>query len=245
MIRHLYIVKRNGDVLYRRSYEGETSKETLEIPSFVKNSSVLFHSQSSVSSERAYTLEHNDDLWVYAFFHPFSLLALADRDQPLPPLKNMILSLGRAILRQLGNVAESWEGSIAEIVDLNDICDDYVALDLKPTRKSMVKKLHKIVNSALERPEIAFVGIFDSSGKMICGNVPDIHLFRLEVEITQGSIKPMVDIAPTSISTGEGKMQMLRVNSLTVVVAALPDESPLHAVGVIGEVAHQVNKILS
>jgi hypothetical protein len=205
----------------------------------------LFHSRDSTSSERVYTLEYNDSLWAYSFFHSFVLLALTHADDALVPLKSMVLSLGRAVAHEYSGVIDSWTGSMAEIVDMNDLCDKYINLDIGPAKESLVKKINKVVYSALERPEIAFVGVFDSSGKMLSGNVPELHLFRIEVEITQGTIKPMMDIAPTTINSGDDKLQMLRVNSLTVVVAAQIGESPLHAIGVVGEIAHEVNELIS
>ena len=53
-----------------------------------------------------------------------------------------------------------------------------------------------------------------------------------------------MDIAPTSISSGDNTIQMLRVNSLTVAVATLPTESTLNAISVVGEIAHALNELL-
>jgi hypothetical protein len=57
------------------------------------------------------------------------------------------------------------------------------------------------------------------------------------VEISQGVIKPVMDIVPTSVNSGDYKLQMLRVNSLTVVVASQANESTLRAVAVVAEIA--------
>ena len=244
MVRCLYIVKSNGDPVYRRSYE-EDDSVNCTIPSFVRHSVALFHSRDSTSSERVYTLEHNDDLWAYSFFNSFVLLALTNNEDSLVPLKSMVQSLGRAISHQYGDVLSSWSGSMAEIVDMNNLCDNYTAMNMGPAKEAHITKIRKLVDKSLERPEIAFIGVFDPSGKMVSGNVPELHLFRIEVEITQGTVKPIMDIAPTAINSGDDRLQMLRVNSLTVVVAAQPEESPLYAIGAIGEIAHDINEIIS
>ena len=133
---------------------------------------------------------------------------------------------------------------MSEIVDIDDLIDQYISFNLGPPSKKLLKKIEKQIDKALLKPEIAFVGVFESSGKMIQGNIPDTHLFRIEVEISQGSINPVMDIVPTSINSGDYKLQMLRVNSRTVVVASQATESTLRAVAVVGEIAHSLHKLM-
>ena len=127
---------------------------------------------------------------------------------------------------------------MSEIVDIDDLIDQYIAVNLGPPTKGLLKKIEKQINGALLKPEIAFAGVFDANGKMIEGNIPPAHLFRIEVEISQGVIKPIMDIVPTSVNSGDYKLQMLGVNSLTVVVASQSNESTLRAVSVVAEIAH-------
>ena len=215
------------------------------LPAFVRNSVVLFHSRTSTSSERVYTLEYEKSVWAYAFFHSFVLVTHSSQGRHIAPMKNMMLALGRNLMSQYGEMIRSWSGSMSEIVDLDSLVDEYTSVSLMEPSESLLSSIDKLVDSALEHPEISFVGVFDSSGKMLRGNVPESHLFRLEVEISQGSIRPVMDIVPTSVSTGEHKVQMLRVNMLTVAVAAAPTESTLHAVSLIGELANSLNELLS
>ena len=244
MIRCVYIVKSDGEPVYRRSYEEETDPASCDVPSFVRNSVALFASRPTTSSERAYHLENDGAIWTYAFFHDFALVALSSKGQSLAPLKSQVLSLGRAVAHQLGDVVRSWGGSMADIVDLNELCDSYVSVDMGPADASLKRRIRKIVDSALEKPEIGFVGVFDSRGDLIGGNVPEIHLFRIEVEIAQGVIKPVTDIAPTTITSGDDKIQMLRVSSFTVVAASQEGESPLHAIGVVSDLAYSLDGAL-
>ena len=240
MLRSLYIVKSDGDPLYGRSFEEESVVDLKSLPLYVRNSAALFHSRSSTSSERVYMLEYEESVWSYAFFHSFVLVALSDKSENSADLKNVMLSLGRSIAHRFGDMITSWSGSMSEIVDIDDLIDQYISVNLGPPSKKLLKKIEKQVNKALLKPEIAFVGVFNANGKMIQGNVPETHLFRIEVEVSQGSIKPVMDIVPTSVNSGDYKLQMLRVNSLTVVVASQATESTLRAVAVVGEIAHSL-----
>ncbi|TFF91921.1 hypothetical protein EU546_08045 [Candidatus Thorarchaeota archaeon] len=245
MIRCVHVVKSDGEPVYRRDYDDGSSSEASDVPSYVRNSVALFASRPTTSSERAYLLEHDGDVWTYAFFHDFALVVLSDKDQSITPLKSLVLSLGRAVAHQYGEMIRSWGGSMAEVVDLNSLCDRYVGVDIGPADDALVGKIRKIVDSALEHPEIAFVGVFDSHGSMVGGNVPESHLFRIEVEIAQGVVAPVIDIAPTAINSGDDKIQMLRVNSFTVVAASQIGESSLHAISTVSDLAHSLEEALS
>jgi hypothetical protein len=243
-IRSLYIVTSDGDLLYGRSFEDDSSVDMKKLPTFVRTSVVLFHSRSSTSSERVYTQEHEESVWAYAFFPSFVLVTHTSQGQHIAPMKNMMLALGRNLMSQYGDTIHSWTGSMSEIVDFDSLIDDYVSVSLAAPSESLLNSIDKLLDSAMEHQEISFVGVFDSSGKMLRGNVPEVHLFRLEVEISQGTIKPVLDIVPTSVSSGEHKVQMLQVNTLTIAVAADPSESALHAVSLVGELANSLNELL-
>jgi hypothetical protein len=245
MIRCLYIVTSDGDPLYGRSFDEDSCIDLKVLPTFVRNSVVLFHSRPSTSSERVYTLEHEESVWAYAFFHSFVLVAYSPQGQHIAPMKNMLLALGRSLLSQYGDTIRSWSGSMSEIVDLDSLVDDYTSVSLSTPSESLLDSIDELIDSAMEHQEISFVGVFDSSGKMLRGNVPEAHLFRLEVEISQGAIKTVMDIVPTCVSSGDHKVQMLQVNMLTIAVAANPSESTLHAVSLVGEIAHSLNELLS
>ncbi|MHA3962291.1 MAG: hypothetical protein AM325_002020 [Candidatus Thorarchaeota archaeon SMTZ1-45] len=245
MIRCIYIIKRDGDPLHGRSFEDDTCLNLDALPSYVRNAVVMMQSSSSTSSDRVYTLEFDGSLWAYSFFHSFALISLASKDQSMSQLKNIMSSLGRAIAHQFGDLVESWSGTMSDIVDVNSLIDNYVALDLDRPSKKVLKVIDGLVSKALKQPEIAFVGIFDSEGDMISGTVPDLYLFRIQVEISQGVIKPVMDIVPSTIKAGDHTLQMFNVNSLTVVVASQPGESNLHAISTVGEIAHALNEKLS
>ena len=245
MIQCVYIVKRNGEPLHGRSFEDDTCTDPHALPSYVRNSVVMMQSSSSTSPDRVYTLDLNDCVWAYSFFHSFALISLASKDQSIPQLKNIMSSLGRAILHQFGELIASWSGNMSDVIDLNSLIDNYVALDLNRPSSKKMKTIENLVSKTLKQPEIAFVGIFDAEGEMISGNVPDLYLFRIQVEISQGVIKPVMDIVPSTLKAGDHTLQLLKVNSITVVAASQPGESNLHAVSTVGEIAHELNVTLS
>jgi len=244
VIQCLYILKSDGEPLFWKSLDDNVCIDLDNIPHYVKNSVALFHARSSTSSEKVYTLQHEDCIWAYAFFRSFVLVALIPHGSNLVNVKYMLLSIGRKIAHEYGSSINSWNGGISEITHIQDIIDQYTSIDLSPLSTETLEKIDLLITKALERPEIAFVGIFDSRGKMVRGNVPELHLFRIAVEVSQGVIKPVMDIAPTSINSGDNKVQMLRVNSLTVAAAALPTESTLNAISTVGELAHALNELV-
>ncbi len=245
MIRQVYMVKNDGDPLFGRSIEDDVSLDPTSLPSLVRNSVTMMQSSSRTTSDRVYTLELDDCVWAYSFFHSFALVSMTSRDQSISQLKNIMSSLGRALDHQFGEMIENWNGSMSDIVEMNSLIDNYVALDLNRPSAKILRIIEKLVNKTLKQPEIAFVGVFDSEGSIIAGNVPDLYLFRIQVEISQGVIKPVIDIVPSTISAGDHILQMLKVNSLTVVVASQPSESNLHAVSAAGEIAFTLNESLS
>ncbi|MFW9793484.1 MAG: hypothetical protein ACFFEE_04220 [Candidatus Thorarchaeota archaeon] len=239
------MVKNDGEPLYGRSIEDALYVDPASLPPIVRSSVAMMQSSSSTTSERVYTLEMDDRVWAYSFFHSFALVSLATQDQSLSQLKNIMSSLGRALVHQFGDVIDSWSGSMSDIVDINKLIDNYLSLDLSRPSSKIKKQIERLVNKALKQPEIAIVGVFDSEGELIQGNVPEVYLFRIQVEITQGVIKPVMDIVPSTISAGDHKLQMLKVHSLTVVVASQPGESNLNAVSTVGEIAHALYEKLS
>ena len=245
MIRSVYMVKNDGDPLYGRSIEDNTPIDLNSLPLLVRNSVVMMQSTSSTSSDRVYLLEMGDCIWAYSFYHSFALVSMASKDQSISQLKNIMISLGRAIAYEYREIIDTWSGSMSEIVDLNILIDNYVSFDLDRPSGKILKLIERLVNKALKQPEIAFVGVFDSEGELLRGNVPEVYLFRIQVEITQGVIKPIMDIAPSTISAGDHVLQMLKANALTIVVASQPSESNLQAVSLVGEIAHKLNTKMS
>ncbi|MFW9788543.1 MAG: hypothetical protein ACFFE2_11780 [Candidatus Thorarchaeota archaeon] len=245
MIRCVYMVKKGGDPLYGRSFEDEACLDLATLPSYVRTSVVMMQSSSSTSPDRVYTLEIEENIWSYQFFPTFALISMASNDQPLTQLKNFMQSLGRAIEHEFGDIIDSWNGSMSDIADINAMIDRYLSVDFNQPSKKMIRIMERLVDKVLKQPEIAFVGVFDSEGNLLAGNVPETYIFRIQVEIAQGVISPVMDIAPSTVRAGDHVLQMLKARSLTVVVASQPAESNLSAVSTVSEIAHTLYDKLS
>lgn len=245
MIRYVYMVSKGGEPLYGRSLEDDVVIDLTSLPSYVRNSVVMMQSSSSISSERVYTLEMQDCVWSYTFFPSFALISMSSTDQSLTHVKNLMQSLGRAIAHEYGNLIDSWSGSMSDIADINALIDNYLSVDLNRPSAKILRMIERLVDKALKQPEIAFVGVFDSEGELLKGNVPEVYMFRIQVEISQGVITPVMDIAPSTVTSGNHVLQMLKAHSLTVVVAAQPSESNLHAISTVSDIAHSLYEKLS
>ncbi|MFW9806527.1 MAG: hypothetical protein ACFFFK_07345 [Candidatus Thorarchaeota archaeon] len=245
MIRCVYMVNKDGDSLYRRSFEEDACIDPDSLPSYVRNSVIMMQSSSSTSSDRVYTLEMEDCIWSYMFYSTFALVSLSSKDQHLTKLKNLMQSLGHALDHEYGNLIDSWNGSMSDIADITALIDDYLSVSFDKPSAKILKRIEQIVDKTLKQPEIAFVGVFDSEGNLIRGNVPDVYLFRIQVEISQGVITPIMDITPSEVKSGDHVLQMLKVYSLTVVVASQPHESNLNAVSTVSEIAHSLYEKMS
>jgi len=245
MIRCVYMVKNEGDPLYGRSFEEGTCLDLHSLPSYVRNSVVMMQTSSSTTPDRVYTLEVGDSVWAYSFYPSFALVSVADKDQSITKLKNLMQSLGHALAHEYGELIETWSGSMSDIADINSLIDDYLSVSLDRPAVKILRRIEQLVDKTLKQPEIAFVGVFDSEGNLLKGNVPEVYMFRIQVEISQGVISPVMDIAPTAVNSGDHVLQMLKVHSLTVVVASQPGESNLHAVSTVSEIAHSLYEKLS
>ena len=238
MIRCVYMISRDGDPLYGRTFEDGACPDLAALPSFVRNSVAMMRSSSGTSSERVYILEMDTDAWAYIFFPSFTLVALAPKDEPLTQLKNLMQSLGRAIEHEFADIIESWNGSMSDIADMNALIDNYLSVDFNRPSPKIIKLIERLIDKTLKHPEIAFVGVFDAEGDLLKGNVPEVYIFRIQVEIAQGAISPVIDIAPSVIRSGDHVLQMLKVYSLTTVAASQPNESNLYAISAVSEMAN-------
>lgn len=240
MIRCVYMINKEGDPLYGRTFEDDACSDLAALPSFVRNSVAMMRSSSSISSERVYMLEIDADVWAYIFFPSFALIALAPIEEPVTQLRNLMQSLGRAIAHDFADIIESWNGSMSDIADINALVDNYLSVDLNRPSPKIVKFIERLIDKTLKHPEIAFVGVFDAEGDLLKGNVPEVYLFRIQVEIAQGVISPIIDIAPSAIRSGDHVLQMLKVYSLTTVAASQPNESNLYAISAVSEMANAI-----
>ena len=244
MIFRAYLVKSNGDIVYGKSYEPGCETEIPLIPVHVRACVTLFQSSNSTLLERPYTLDNNSERWAYMFFESFALVLLTSPDADLPRLNSLMLPLGKAIAMSYGAIIGSWTGNIGEFADLDPLFKRYIDVDMSQPSDKIMHKIEKLVDTALEDPDIAYVGIIDTSGKMLHGNIPESLLLEIRKEMQEDGIKPDLGVVPKRLQIREYALQLFRVNSLLVAVASSEDGSRMAAVKVAGDIAHSLSKVL-
>lgn len=244
MILRAFLAKSNGESLFAKSYE-ESDDSSLQLPSYVKATITLFSSSSSTAYDRVYTLDENGMMWAYMFFENFAIIMLTTEKEDMAALNTRMLAIGRAIARTLGSVIQSWTGDMSEIDGLETLVTRYVSMDFDPPPKKITRLADKLVNKTLENPDVAYVGVLDASGEMMSGNLPDSILAEIEDELVTGKFGAEMDLVPSTIQIRDYKLQIFRVNSLTVVIASHADVSTMTAVRLAGEIAHSLNKALA
>ncbi|MHA2072843.1 MAG: hypothetical protein ACW985_13790 [Candidatus Thorarchaeota archaeon] len=129
---------------------------------------------------------------------------------------------------------------------MDSLVDRYVRIDLEHPPDAVLDKTEKMMNSVLEDHEIAYVGLLDARGELLRGNIPENHLSGIEAEMmADGEIRPVADMVPTGVEIMGYSVQLLKVKSLTVAVAAHRDESRLVAIKAVSEIADDLNKAMS
>ncbi len=245
MILRAYLMKNNGEPIYGRSYEGTGSVIENSLPDHVRACATLFHSSEGTTSDRVYTLEQSGVLWSYLFFESFAVILMSAAGENLVALKKMMISLGRAIAHEYGAIIKSWTGNLGEIEGIDLLVDQHVGIDLDIPSDEILDVVKRIVDSTLEAKELAYAGVLDARGEMLIGNVPENHLSSIQQEISGGIIQPSVGMVPSSIEVMGYSVQMLKVKSVTVAVAAQRDESHIRAVQAVSEIADALDNAMS
>ncbi|MHA2378991.1 MAG: hypothetical protein ACXADS_06925 [Candidatus Thorarchaeota archaeon] len=245
MILRAYLIKNNGEPIYGRTYEGAGSVSENGLPDHVRACATLFHSSEGTASDRVYTLEQSGVLWSYLFFESFAVILMSAVDENLVALKKMMISMGRAIANEYGEIIKSWNGNIGEVEGIDSLVDQHVGIDLDIPSDEILDVIQRIIESTLESKELAYAGVLDARGEMLIGNVPENHLSSIQQEISTGIIQPSVDMVPSSIEVMGYSVQMLKVKSVTVAVAAQRDESQIVAARAVSEIADALNSAMA
>jgi hypothetical protein len=245
MILRAYLIKNNGEPIYGRTYEGAGSVIENSLPPHVRACATLFHTSEGITSDRVYTLEQSGVLWSYLFLESFAVILMSTAGENLVALKKMMISLGRAISHEYGTIIKSWTGNLGEIEGIDSLVDQHVGIDLDIPSDEILGIVKRIIDSTLEAKELAYAGVLDAHGEMLIGNVPESHLTSIQQEISTGIIQPGVDMVPSSIEVMGYSVQMLKVKSVTVAVAAQRDESHIAAVQAVSEIADALDNAMS
>ncbi|UCE10017.1 MAG: hypothetical protein JSW61_13760 [Candidatus Thorarchaeota archaeon] len=245
MILRAYLAGNEWSTLYGRSFEENLDSEYPPLPSHIRACGSLFHSRDSTSVEQVYTMETEDGLWAYMFFESFAVILLASKDENKTVLSSRMLSLGKAIIKSMGDVINFWNGDLTSLGDIDALVARYVELDLTRPNEDVIEVIEGLVNWVMENPEVAYAGVLDVSGRMIRGNLPEAYIPQVERVVLEGGVGVAMDIVPTRIHVKDHILQVFRINTLAVVVAAQSDSSNMTAIKLASEMAYTLNEALS
>ncbi len=241
MIRAAYLIKNTGEPLYIKYYDLQVHDEdAVRVPQHVRTCVMLLSSRSTAKGQ-TYTMQHGATVWVYYFLDMFTAVIEATSDEPIAHLKKRTLSLGKAVSRVYGPLISSWAGSMNSVEGLAELIDKFALLELVPQRRSR-RLLERAVTRVLERHPVAYVGVLDSIGDLLHGNIPEEHLKRIRLEIDRVGVTPSADLVPMTVVIDGHPVQLLRVQSLLLVTASYRDGDRLDAVRAIDELAEMVTK---
>ncbi len=241
LILGAYILRGTGERLYGICYEDGMRVIDKQLPLHVNACVTLFHSRESTILGQAYILEQNDFLWVYTFFESFVVVMRVTTDEDLTSLSRRMVALGREIAQTFGRVMGIWSGDMGEIDGMDDIVDQFVSLDLKPS-----DEIRPIIDAALDRifvnHELAYAGVIDITGEMLGGNIPEDHLSLIQEQLAHESVKASTDVVPTTIEVQGYDVQILRVHALTVAAASHKDGSKVGAKTAVSVIAQSLSE---
>ncbi len=245
MIRAAYVINQDGKTLYSAKYNRGEKKIENRVPAHIRACVSLFQSRDSTIRRNPYVLNQDDFDYIYTFFDDFAVVLETTEEEELAQLKRKSVSLGMTLAHSYGNLIPIWNGSMGDIDEIDAIVDHFVMLDISDPSKKQIKAIESVIMDTLESSNLAYVGVFDAIGNMVSGNIPENHLEEIRPEITRGVIKPAAEIVPTAIEIRGYDVQMLRVQSFTVVAAAHRDESKISATQAVGDMAHALSSTLS
>jgi len=226
------------------SFEHEVSEHTTSMPPHIKACVTLFGSRESTAYGRAYTLEVDNLVWIYMFFELFAVMVLATEGENIPRLQKRMLSLGKAFSNSYGHIMASWSGDMSDIEGVGALVEQYMRLDLDLGTDTL-SKIETLVNTILENYDVAYAGVFDAGGDLLSGDIPDNHIQSIQAEISIAGINSGVEIMPRAIEIQGHSVQMLRVSSLSIAVAAYRDESRMAAAKAVSEIAQALHEAMN
>ena len=245
MILRVFLLRRDvGEHLYGISYEHDASEHITSMPHHIKACVTLFGSRDSTTHDRAYTLEQDDLVWVYVFFEMFAVVVSTTKDEDIPPLRKRMFSLGKAFAKSYGHIVASWSGNMGDIEGVDMLVEQYMRLNLD-LGSNILSKIESLVNTILENYDVAYAGVFDAGGNLLSGDIPDSHIQSIQDEISVAGIDSGVELMPHAIEIQGHSVQMLRVSSLSIAVAAYRDESRMAASKAVSEIAQALHEAMN
>ncbi len=244
MILRAYLTKRNGDVLFSKSFDPSLGDDSPSLPPYVQAAIALLSSSKSTKLEQVYTHTYHDTVWAYMFFESFVIVFLVTEDENQAMLTTRMIALGHSIALMIGKIISSWDGDLGEIVGVDTLFIKHVTMDLSPPSERVLQVAESLVNRTLEDPNIAYVGILDMRNEMVSGNFPETLLEEIVRELYKGIFGSDVDMIPKTLKIRRYSHQIFRAGPLTVIVTPYPEGSTIKAATMAGDIAHKLLKVI-
>ncbi|MBS3795584.1 MAG: hypothetical protein KGY80_11835 [Candidatus Thorarchaeota archaeon] len=235
-VARAYVIRSNRELAYTRVLNDEDSNLDSSLPSRVNAGVTLLSSSHSVKKQRTYFLEENGNLWAYAIFSEFAVVALTHNPDDKAQLKQRLVSLGKAFRKSYQDVLDKFSDEIPQMEEIDRVIDRYLLAESKHSSERVIGCARDVVDEALENYEVAYIGIFDAKGKMVYGNVPESHALRIQDKIVNTGFKLNPDMVPTSVEVHKYDVQLFKVGSYSVVAAPYKGGSKMQAVHAVGEI---------
>ena len=131
-----------------------------------------------------------------------------------------------------------------DIEGVGALVERYMRLDLD-LGNDILSKIERLVNTILENYDVAYAGVFDAGGNLLSGDIPDSHIQSIQDEISVAGIDSGVELMPHAVEIQGHSVQMLRVSSLSIAVAAYRDESRMAAAKAVSEIAQALHEAMN
>jgi hypothetical protein len=226
------------------SFEHDVSEHITSMPPHIRACVTLFGSRESTAHDRAYTLEQDNLVWVYVFFEMFAVVVSTTKGEAIPRLRKRMFSLGKAFANSYGHLIASWSGDMGDIEGVDTLVEQYMRLNLD-LGSDILSKIESLVTNILENYDVAYAGVFDAGGDLLSGDIPDSHIQSIQDEISVAGINSGVELMPHAVEIQGHSVQMLRVSSLSIAVAAYRNESRMAAAKAVSEIAQALHEAMN
>lgn len=241
MILRAFVIASTGKVVFSKSYSDEEDSSSKILPAYVETIIKLYRNSESTRLEHSYFHERENQIWAFVFFEQFVVVLETSKDENKYSTKRRILSMGKTIASNFGELGASKQKSD----QFDKIADRYVKMDFSIVTDTLLAVMELLTYTALEKYNIAYAGVFDAQGRQIKGNAPENHARKIGIQVSQGTIKPSVDVVPLTVEVDGHEVQLLTVQYLTVVAAPYRDSSKIPATQAVGEMAEGLRDALT
>jgi hypothetical protein len=174
----------------------------------------------------------------------FAVVVSTTEGEDIPRLRKRMFSLGKAFAKSYGHIIASWSGDMGDIEGIDTLVERYMRLNLD-LGSDILSKIESLVNTILENYDVAYAGVFDAGGNLLSGDIPDSHIQSIQDEISVAGIDSGVELMPHAVEIQGHSVQMLRVSSLSIAVAAYRDESRMAAAKAVSEIAQALHEAMN